>query len=155
MRNSERASRWVWIAAVAIGICGAARVAYALYASTTVVYSGATLAASTARIDTVVVSDASNTRQSKPSPIQVEFSGTSQAAAADSQCFATVRTIRGGHVQQIGADSLCLRPDVSANAQSGEVRLMRWVSDSLQVTSHNPKSTTGTGWRLAIITERE
>ena len=128
----------------------------ALWVSTRTVYSGVTLAAKSTRVDTVVVSDAANAREPKPEQFIVSLAGTSQATVADSQFHAVVKAIRQGKVHQIGEDSLMLRPDPPvAGAENGEVRLLRWVSDSLQITTRNPRSTTVTGALLTISAERQ
>lgn len=127
----------------------------ALWVATQTIYSGATLGAKSVRLDTVVVSDAGNPREQKPEQFIVALAATSQATVADSQFHAVVKAIRGGLVHQIGEDSLMLRPDPPvAGVQNGEVRLLRWVSDSLQVTTRNPRSTAVTGATLAITAEK-
>jgi len=126
----------------------------ALWVSTRTVYSGVTLAAKSTRLDTVIVSEPAKNEKPQDQFV-IAFAGTSQAATADSQYHAVIKAIRGGKTHQIGEDSLMLRPDPAvAGVQSGEVRLMHWVADSLQVTTRNPKSATVTGATLTVTAER-
>ena len=127
----------------------------AVWVATRAVYTGVTLGANSTRVDTVVVSDASKPREPKPDQFMVALSGTGQAATPDSQFHAVVKAIRSGKVHQIGEDSLMLRPDPPVAAvQSGEMQLLRWVADSLQITTRNPKSTSVTGTVLTVTAER-
>ena len=127
----------------------------ALWAATRTVYSQVTLAAKSTRIDTVVVSAPDKPREPKPDQFVLAIAGTGQAAVADSQFHAVVKAILNGKVHQIGEDSLMLRPDPPvAGVQAGEVRVLRWVADSLQITTRNPKSTTVTGASFTITAER-
>lgn len=148
---------WGPVALVGVFACvGAlAGVALALWASTTTVYSGATIAAKSMRTDTVVVSDPARPMGAKPDQYVIGIAGTSQAASADSQYSAVVRAIRGGKLHQVGEDSLVLRPDPAiAGAQSGELRVLAWVADSLEIRTRNPRSTAVTGARLTVTAER-
>ena len=146
---------WRRIAIVALmaGLGGLAGTAAALWATTRVVYTGATLAGKSMRIDTVVVSKAAD--QQKPDQFVISIVGTGQATSADSQFYALVKAIHGGKLCQIGTDSLMLRPDPQVSgAQMGEVRLVNWVADSLWVRSRNPRSTQVTGAALQVTAVR-
>lgn len=145
---------------IAVGLLAAiATAALALYSSPTVVYSDATLDAGSAgvaseRIDTARVSDA--TRQDKPDQFVVAIAGTTQATAADSMFRVVVKAIRNGQVMNIGEDSIVMQPDppASAGQVAGEVRVLRWVADSLQLVTRNPKAATVTGAQLTVDAQR-
>jgi len=128
--------------------------ALALWASSSqTVYSEATLAGGSTRIDTVAISNPA--RDGKQDRFVIALAGTSAAAVVDSQFYAVVRAIHGGHLFQVGEDSLTLRPDPpNASAHSGELRVLRWISDSLQISTSNPKSSSVTGARLTITPTR-
>jgi len=102
------------------------------------VFSAATLSANTTRGDTVVVSTVG--RAQKPDEYLISLGGTTQAIATDSMFYTVVKAIRDGHLQQIGEDSLMIRPGnpTSAGANTGEQRVIRWVSDSLAFFTTNP-----------------
>ncbi len=128
--------------------------ALALWASSTeIVYSQATLGEASTRIDTVEVSNPA--RDGKQDRFVVALAGTSPAATVDSQFYAVVRAIQGGRLYQIGEDSLMLRPDPpDSGTLTGELRVLRWVSDSLQVTTRNPMNQSVTGATLTITPTR-
>ena len=128
--------------------------AVALYSSSSVTaYSGATLAGGSTRVDTIVVSDVD--RDQKPDQYVLSLAGTTQATAADSQFSAVVKSIKIGAVKQIGEDSLLVRPDpATAGDQVGEARVLRWVADSLQVTTRNPMSQSVTGASFTATAQR-
>lgn len=136
----------------AVGVL--ASLAWGVYSSTvTTAYSAATLAAKTVRVDTLKVSDA--TRDDKPDQIELSLAGVSQATTADSQFFATVRAKRNGVITDIGEDSLCLRPSrMKADTVVGETRVLRWLADTLVVTTRNPRSTTVTGASFTATPQR-
>ncbi|HUU42903.1 MAG TPA: hypothetical protein VMX57_03940 [Planctomycetota bacterium] len=139
---------------VVVALIFAAGSAAALWSSSLVtVYSAATLTGRSTRVDTIVVSDVA--MQQKPDQYVLSLSGTTQAAATDSQFKATVKSIRGGLVKQIGSDSLLLRPDPSTpGTQVGEDRVLRWVADSLQITTRNPMSQSVTGAAFTVTAQR-
>ena len=145
---------WIALVSVMTFLGALAGVALALWASSTqTIYSQATLGGAGTRVDTVVVSNVD--RSSKQDRFVIALAGTGAAATADSQFYAVVKAIREGQLYQIGEDSLRLRPDPPlANTQTGEVRVLRWVADSLQITTVNPKSTSVTGARLTITPTR-
>ena len=85
----------------------------------------------------------------------LSLAGTTQATVADSQFSAVVKSIKNGAVKQIGQDSLLVRPDpATAGAQVGEDRVLRWVADSLQVTTRNPMSQSVTGASFTATAQR-
>ncbi len=139
---------------VALALIAFAGTALALFASgVTSVYSDATLTGASVRTDTVQVSNPS--RDSKQDRFVIALAGTSQAAAADSQFWAVAKAIKGGRIYQIGEDSLTLKPELDAGADVAEIRVLRWVSDSLQLTTRNPMSQSVTGATLTITPTRE
>ena len=133
---------------------GLAGVSVALWSSAAVTaFTGATLAGGSTRVDTIVVSDVA--RDQKPDQYVLSLAGTTQATAADSQFSAVVKSIANGAVKQIGEDSLMVRPEpATAGDQVGEDRVLRWVADSLQVTTRNPMSQSVTGASFTATAQR-
>lgn len=138
------------VVAVAALVGIAATLAWGLYTSSpTYVYNAVTLTAASTRTDTVVVSDVS--RMDKPDEFLLELSGTSQATTADSQFSAVVKSIKNGAIRQIGTDSLFMRPRLTTpGTVVGQQRRLAWVSDSLRITTRNPRSTTVTGAMFSV-----
>ena len=145
---------WIVLVSVMTFLGALVGVALALWASSTqTIYSQTTLSGASTRIDTVVVSSVD--RSNKQDRFVISLAGVGQAATADSQFYAVVRAIREGQLYQIGEDSLMLRPDPPiSGAQTGELRVLRWVADSLQITTHNPKSDSVTGTTLTVTPTR-
>jgi hypothetical protein len=153
MRYFPKSPRLV-VVAILTFVGGFVGSSLALWTSPSVaVYSDATLAGATTRIDTAVISNP--TRQEKPDQFVLHLTGVSQAAEADSQFSAVVRAISSGTTNHIGEDSLLMVPDVvGAGEVAGEVRLLRWVADSLEITTTNPKADAATGVTFEIAAQR-
>lgn len=127
--------------AAVLAVSGTAR-GWSRFGGVNVVYEGATLAANSTRIDTVVTSSKPTDRsRSRFEQIVWTLGGTSAGTAADSMFAATVKAIVGGVAQHIGSDggdSLRIAPAPSSGSATGETRLMHCMADSYQVTSRNP-----------------